>query len=80
MVGATLVSFVALAAGLYRLAAAAFTPLVGIVAAALLVTRFDFPFLAARGYIDIPYLAFVDVGRRAGGRAAQRAAARCSCC
>ncbi len=59
MVGATLVSFVALAAGLYRLAAAAFTPLVGIVAAALLVTRFDFPFLAARGYIDIPYLAFV---------------------
>lgn len=59
MVGATLVSFVALVAGLYRVAAAAFTPLVGIVAGALLITRFDFPFLAARGYIDIPYLAFV---------------------
>src|SRR3954449_13344000 len=59
MVGATLVSFVALVAGLYRLAAAAFTPLVGIVAGLLLCTRFDFPFLAARGYIDIPYLAFV---------------------
>src|SRR3954451_543764 len=59
MVGATLISFVALVAGLYRLAAAAFTPLVGIVAGALLITRFDFPFLAARGYIDIPYLALV---------------------
>jgi hypothetical protein len=59
MVGATLASFVALVAGLYRLAAVAFTPLIGIVAAALLLTRFDFAFLAARGYIDIPYLAFV---------------------
>ncbi len=59
MVGATLVSFVALAAGLYRLAAASFGTLVGLAAAALLCTRFDFPFLAARAYIDIPYLAFV---------------------
>jgi hypothetical protein len=59
MVAATLVSFVALAVGLYRLASAAFTPLVGLVAAGLLCTRFDFPFLAARAYIDIPYLAFV---------------------
>ncbi len=59
MVGATLASFVALAAGLYRLTRASFGPAVGIVAAGLLVTRFDFPFLAARGYIDIPYLAFV---------------------
>ena len=31
----------------------------GLAAAALLCTRFDFPFLAARAYIDIPYLAFV---------------------
>jgi hypothetical protein len=59
MVGATLASFVALVAGLYRLGAAAFTPLVGLIAAALLLSRFDFAFLAARGYIDIPYLAFV---------------------
>src|SRR4051794_32000798 len=59
MVGATLASFVALVAGLYRLAAAAFTPLVGLVAAGLLLTRFDFAFLAVRGYIDIPYLALV---------------------
>src|SRR3712207_2529627 len=59
MVGAALASFVALAAGLYRLGRASFTSLAGLVAAALLCTRFDFPFLAARGYIDIPYLAFV---------------------
>jgi hypothetical protein len=50
---------VALAAGMYRLARAAFTPVVGVIAAALLCTRFDFPFLAARAYIDIPYLAFI---------------------
>ena len=25
----------------------------------ILCTRFDFPFLAARGYMDIPYLAIV---------------------
>ncbi|HZO35701.1 MAG TPA: hypothetical protein VFB41_02380 [Solirubrobacteraceae bacterium] len=59
MIAATLASFVALAAGMYRLAAARFTPLIGVIAAALLCTRFDFAFLAARGYIDIPYLAMV---------------------
>src|SRR3954463_858311 len=52
-------SFVALAAGLYRLGRLTFGPAVGFVAALLLCTRFDFPFLAARGYIDIPYLALV---------------------
>jgi hypothetical protein len=59
MVGCTVLSFLALVAAVYALAKTAFTPLVGAVAAALLVTRFDFPFLAARGYIDIPYLAVV---------------------
>src|SRR4051794_289138 len=59
MVGATLASFVALVAGLYRLGAAAYSPLVGVIAGALVLSRFDFPFLAARGYIDIPYLALV---------------------
>jgi hypothetical protein len=59
LVAATLISFIALAAGLYRLARSSFTVLAGLVAAALVCTRFDFPFLAARGYIDIPYLAFV---------------------
>jgi hypothetical protein len=59
MVACTLASFVVLAMGVYRLGAKAFTPLVGLIAAGLLCTRFDFPFLAARAYIDIPYLAMV---------------------
>ena len=52
-------SFLTLIAGVYRLGRIAATPLVGAVAAALLMTRFDYPFLAARGYIDIPYMALV---------------------
>jgi len=59
MVGFAVLSFIVLAAGVYVLAKTAFTPLVGATAAFLLVTRFDFPFLAARGYIDISYLAVV---------------------
>src|SRR3954468_9531314 len=52
-------SFVALVFGLYALGRTAFTPLVGVVAGVLVITRFDFPFLAARGYIDPLYLALV---------------------
>jgi hypothetical protein len=59
MVFCTEASFVVLCAAVYRLARTAFTPLVGLAAAGILCTRFDFPFLAARAYIDIPYLAFV---------------------
>ena len=59
MVLATMASLVVLAMGMYRLGRAAFTPVIGLIAGALLLTRFDFPFLAARAYIDIPYLAFV---------------------
>ena len=59
MVGFAVLSFIALVSGIYVLGRNAFTPLVGAAAAALLVTRFDYPFLAARGYIDIPYLAVV---------------------
>jgi hypothetical protein len=55
----TLAAFLALAAGVYRLGRLAATPLVGAVAVALLLTRFDYPFLAARGYVDIPYMALV---------------------
>lgn len=59
MVACAVLSFLALVAAVYALGKTAFTPLVGFVAAGLLVTRFDFPFLAARGYIDIPYLAVI---------------------
>ncbi len=52
-------SFLTLVAGVYRLGRLAATPLVGAIAAALLLTRFDYPFLAARGYVDIPYMALV---------------------
>jgi len=55
----SIISMVALAAGMYRLGRLSFGPLVGFVAAALVCTRFDFPFLAVRGYIDIPYLALI---------------------
>ncbi len=59
MVGFTVLAFIVLVAGIYALGKTAFTPLVGFAAAGLLATRFDFPFLAARGYIDVPYLAIV---------------------
>ncbi|HSD81981.1 MAG TPA: hypothetical protein VLB47_15030 [Solirubrobacteraceae bacterium] len=59
MVGATFASFVALAVGMYELGRRAFGVLAGLVAGALVCTRFDFPFLALRAYIDIPYLALV---------------------
>jgi hypothetical protein len=55
----TLAAYLALVAGVYRLGRVSFTPLVGAIAAGLLLTRFDYAFLAARGYIDIPYMALV---------------------
>jgi hypothetical protein len=55
----TFASYLWLVWGVYRLGRIAFTPLVGAAAAALVLTRFDLSFLAARGYIDIPYLALV---------------------
>jgi hypothetical protein len=55
----TISSFVALAAGTYRLGRLCFTPFVGAVATFLILTRFDFPSLAVRGYIDIPFMATV---------------------
>jgi hypothetical protein len=55
----TVASFVALVAALYALGKATFGVVVGAVAALLLLSRLDFPFFAARGYIDVPYLALV---------------------
>lgn len=52
-------TFIWLVAGLYQLGKEIFTPLVGLVAALLILTRFDFPFFAVRGYIDPAYLALV---------------------
>src|SRR3954454_1277140 len=47
-------SFLALVAGLYRLGRVAFSPLVGVVAALLLLSRFDFAFLAPPRSIPTP--------------------------
>jgi hypothetical protein len=58
-VAMTLASFLWLVWGIYRLGQIAFTPVIGAIAALLLLTRFDFAFLAARGYIDVPYMALV---------------------
>ncbi|MBI5105413.1 MAG: hypothetical protein HZB46_10630 [Solirubrobacterales bacterium] len=44
--------FCGLVAGMYRLGRTAFTPVVGLVAALLVLSRLDYPFLAARGYVD----------------------------
>lgn len=52
-----LASYAALIVGVYRLARLAFTPLVGLAAALILLSRFDFANLAVRGYIDVPYIA-----------------------
>ncbi|WP_205698650.1 hypothetical protein [Conexibacter sp. SYSU D00693] len=72
----TVVAFVVLVAGVHRLARVAFGPAVAFVAALLLLSRLDYGFLAARGYIDVPYLALVVwaavLVTGAGGRAAQR--------
>jgi len=59
MVLITLFAFVALAAGTYRLGRLCFTPLVGALAAFLVLTRFDFPSLAVRAYLDIPFMAMI---------------------
>ena len=54
-----LIAFVGLAAGVYRLGRVAFSPLVGLVAAALVVGLYEFFFYAIRAYVDVPFLAFV---------------------
>ncbi len=58
-IAVTFAGYLWLVWGVYSLGREAFTPLIGALAAVLLLTRFDFAFLAARGYIDIPYMAMV---------------------
>jgi hypothetical protein len=53
------ISFLLVVAGTYRLARTAFTPAVGVVAVLLLLTRFNFEYLAARGYVDVTYVAAI---------------------
>jgi hypothetical protein len=59
MILGAIASFVALVAGLYRLGRLTFGPLVGAIAALVLLTRFDYEYYAAQGYLDFTYMALV---------------------
>ena len=59
MVLGSIASFVALVAGVYRLARLCFGPVVGMFAALLMLSRFFDENLAAQGYLDISYVALV---------------------
>jgi hypothetical protein len=59
MVLGSVASFVAAVAGVYRLGRLCFGPLVGLLGAALLLSRFFVENLAAQGYLDITYLALI---------------------
>jgi hypothetical protein len=59
MVLGSIASFVAVVAGVYRLGRLCFGPLVGLVAALLVLSRFFVENLAAQGYLDISYVALI---------------------
>ena len=59
MVLGSIASFVALVAGIYRLGRLCFGPVVGLVAALLVLSRFFVENLAAQGYLDISYVALI---------------------
>ena len=59
MVFGSIASFVALVAGVYRLARLCFGPVVGMFAALLMLSRFFEENLAAQGYLDISYIALI---------------------
>jgi len=59
MVLGSIASFVALVAGVYRLARLCFGPVVGMLAALLMLSRFFDENLAAQGYLDISYVALI---------------------
>jgi hypothetical protein len=59
MVLGSIASFVVAVAGMYRLGRLCFGPVVGVVAALLLLSRFYVENLAAQGYLDISYVALI---------------------
>jgi hypothetical protein len=59
MVLGSIGSYVALVAWLYRLGRLCFGPVVGVVAALLVLSRFFLENLAAQGYLDISYVALI---------------------
>src|SRR5271154_7270078 len=59
MVLGSIASFVAVVAGMYRLGRLCFGPVVGLLAALLVLSRFFLENLAAQGYLDISYIALI---------------------
>ncbi len=59
MVLGSIASFVAVVAGVYRLGRLCFGPVVGWIAALLVLSRFFIENLAAQGYLDISYIALI---------------------
>ncbi|HEX3511811.1 MAG TPA: hypothetical protein VHT27_12010 [Solirubrobacteraceae bacterium] len=59
MILGSIASFVGLVAGSYRLGRLCFGPVVGLVAALLVLSRFFVENLAAQGYLDITYVALI---------------------
>jgi hypothetical protein len=59
MVFGSIASFVAVVVGAYRLGRLCFGPVVGLVAALLVLSRFFVENLAAQGYLDISYVALI---------------------
>jgi hypothetical protein len=59
MIFGSIASFVAAVAGLYRLGRLCFGPVVGLIAALLLLSRFFVENLSAQGYLDITYIALI---------------------
>ena len=59
MVLGSIASFVAVVAGVYRLGRLCFGPVVGLLAALLVLSRFFVENLAAQGYLDISYVALI---------------------
>jgi hypothetical protein len=54
-----LLAFIAAVAAIYRLGRDSFSPLVGLAGALVLLSRFDFPYLAIRAFVDVPFMAAV---------------------
>ncbi len=59
MVLGSILSFVAAVSGLYELGRLCYGPVVGVLAALLLLSRFFVENLAAQGYLDISYMALI---------------------
>ena len=59
LVLATIASFVFLVAGIYSLGRRSFTIAIGVIAAILVVLRYNYLLLAIRAYLDVPFMALV---------------------